>query len=275
VQAAAGAPHAIDPARIVTQIGAVPEAAAQVGRGLIDALPPVLREALESPYSAVAIVYAMLLAEDTAVQETQLQAVSQLSSTRLAQEARRLRDAVRGLPRRDRLTLVELLAPALRQLNEAQRTSFVYSVQALVRADAKISIFEYVLTESLKERFAGPPARKAAGHRTLKAVRSELELVLSLLAHAGALTESDAQRAFSAGASRLSGVALGLLPHSEKLLSALGPALAVLRTLAPARSAELVDACAHVILADRRVTDDESTLLRAVCSTLGCPLPPL
>ncbi len=30
-----------------------------------------------------------------------------------------------------------------------------------------------------------------------------------------------------------------------------------------------------LLLADRRVTDDEETLLRAVCDALGTPLPPL
>jgi hypothetical protein len=96
-----------------------------------------------------------------------------------------------------------------------------------------------------------------------------------LLAHAGALSEADSARAFAAGAGRLSGVSLAMLDHSERLLSGLGPALASLRMLAPQRCAELVDACAHVALADRRVTEDEATLLRAVCSALGCPLPPL
>jgi hypothetical protein len=99
--------------------------------------------------------------------------------------------------------------------------------------------------------------------------------LLSLLAHAGAHDESSAGRAFAMGAARLQGVSVALLPSTTRLLSGLGPALSALAALAPMAKQELIDACAHVILSDQRVTDDEATLLQAVCAALGAPLPVL
>jgi hypothetical protein len=37
---------------------------------------------------------------------------------------------------------------------------------------------------------------------------------------------------------------------------------------------QVVDACAHTTLANRDVSENEWTLLRAVCGALECPLPP-
>ena len=110
----------------------------------------------------------------------------------------------------------------------------------------------------------------------MRSVRAELQLLLSLLAYAGAEDDGAAKHAFVAGAQTLAalGLRLDMLPASEKLLSALAPALAELRGLPPKRAAEVVDACAHVVIHDQRVTEDEATLLRAVCDALRCPLPP-
>jgi hypothetical protein len=110
-------------------------------------------------------------------------------------------------------------------------------------------------------------------HRRLASVRSELELLLSLLAHAGAVDQASAAQSFAAARARLSGVELKLLEPSEHLINGLGPALGELRALTPALAQQLVDACAHGVLADRRVSADEMALLRAVCDALRCPLP--
>jgi hypothetical protein len=184
---------------------------------------------------------------------------------------------VAALQRRDRLPLVALLAPALRELSRDQRATFTRTVQALIDADEAVSIFEYVLGQTLRERLSDDNPvhdRSRVRYHSLKGVHDELELLLSLLAHAGDFDGSGAAPAFAAGAGRLAGEALTLLPPSTRLLSGLSDALSQLRALAPQLCAQVVDACAHVVLEDRRVTDDEATLLCAVCDALGCPLPP-
>jgi hypothetical protein len=106
-------------------------------------------------------------------------------------------------------------------------------------------------------------------------VQQELSLVLSLLAYAGATEPPQAERAFLAAAARVEDAGLVLVPASARLLSGLAPAFDALRTLPPRLAEQVVDAAAHAALADRRVTHDEWTLLRATCAALRCPLPPL
>ena len=52
-------------------------------------------------------------------------------------------------------------------------------------------------------------------------------------------------------------------------------ALAVLDEATPELKRDVLRACAATALADSRLTDEEAGLLRAVSSSLGCPMPPL
>jgi Zn-dependent protease with chaperone function len=264
-------------AQVVDRIGTLTPDTLERGRALLAALPPALQDAAHNPLSACAIVYALLISDQRAVQDAQRARIEALSGAPLLTETARQYRLVHALPRAERLALLELLAPALRELGHAQKSSFSRTVQALIDADGAVSIFEYVLSETLRARLAGdapPEIRARVRHRSLKSVRAEVALLLSLLAHAGDV-DGSAEQAFAAGAAQLPEVALAPLPSSERLLTALSAALDQLRALAPSLRERLVRACAHAVLEDRRVTDDELTLLRALCDALECPLPPL
>ncbi|MEH2010420.1 hypothetical protein [Nostoc sp.] len=46
-----------------------------------------------------------------------------------------------------------------------------------------------------------------------------------------------------------------------------------LRLASPKLKQAIVDACAHTVLLDNKVTDSEADLLRAIAMTLDCPIP--
>jgi hypothetical protein len=218
-----------------------------------------------------------LLSDDERVQARQREQIAALASPELQSETLRVLPAIAPLDKRRRLSLCELLAPALRELSREQRASFTRTVQALIEADDAISIFELVIGETLRERLSnahGAAARANVRHKSLKSLQSELQILLSLLAHAGAADAAAAARAFDAGKARLPELDAVLVPYGERLIGALPAALNELRACSPQLCARIVDAGAHTVLADRRVTEDEATLLSAVCSALGCPLPP-
>jgi hypothetical protein len=258
---------------VVGHVGSADQSALEHGARILHALPPALREAASQPYSACALVYALLLGDELALRAAQLEQLARAVGPGLVHETERCAQLLAALPRRDRLPLIELLAPALRALSAAQRATFNAAVSQLIAADQRMSIFEYVVAHTI-EHLLAPRSATRGRQRSLAGVRAELELLLSLLAHAGAASAQQAQDAFAAGAARLSGQALSLLPSSPRLLSALWPALDALRVLPPLLRSRVVDACAHTSLANREVSENEWTLLRAVCGTLDCPLPP-
>ena len=262
-----------DPAGVVDQVGRFDADSALSGSRLLEGLPPALREATGNGYSACAIVCALLLSDEPAARAAMLQRIAAELGAPFARDCERFTVPLQALPRRDRLPLVALVAPALHALSRQQRAAWKRTLDALIAADGTVSIFEYLLGY-LIERQSGEP-RGQARPRTLGAVRSELELLLSLLAYAGAQHQDEAAHAFQTAAARMSGQPLALLPNSARLLSALASALDALRALPPPLRARVVDACAHAALANQQLNEDEWTLLRAVCAALHCPLPPL
>lgn len=266
------------PKALVEHLGQASNEAVAYGQRLLGELPKELRDAAHSPFSACAIVYALLIADEPEVRRLQAKAVAELSSPALWAEALAKLSLVRSVDRRHRLPLVELLAPALRELSEPQRVAFARTVQALSEADRKICVFEYVLGDTLKRWLDPQKSPRARGHasfRSLRAVRGELELLLSLIVHAGAPDEAARQHAFAQGTARIRELGLTLLPANNRLLSALSPALGKLSQLLPQLRGEVVEACAAAVMADGHVSDDQATLLAAVCGALACPMPHL
>ena len=84
---------------------------------------------------------------------------------------------VSGLDDMQRLILVSLAAPALLTMSRPQYDRFVADVIALIRADHRIDLFEWVLhrvlLKSLKSHFEGPRAT-AVRFRDLGAVRTQV-----------------------------------------------------------------------------------------------------
>ena len=247
------------------------------GQRLLAHVPADVRAAIESPFTAVAVVYALLLSDEPRIHARQAEEITALSGSRMCAETERWLATVRGLPRRLRLPLTELLSPALHALSERQSAALARTMQALIDADGAVSIFEHVLAETVRGRIAqGRAAQERARvrHKSLAAVHKELQLCLSLLARAAGPTPDAAERAFSAAVARLPGLSLALLPAGDRLVLGLSGALAELRALAPALREKVIDAAAHGVLADQHCGEDESTLLCAVCDALDCPLPP-
>jgi hypothetical protein len=66
-----------------------------------------------------------------------------------------------------------------------------------------------------------------------------------------------------------------LPPREECALAEFDTALQTLDQSVPAIKRRIVVACAACILANQQVSVREAELLRAICDTLDCPLPPL
>lgn len=256
-------------AQVVPLIGTSPSQAP------LPELPAGLQQACESSFSACALTLAMLISADKPIAQRQAARILDVGGPELLAEAQRLYPSVLQASRLERLTLATLTAPALRALTRAQKRMQKRCVAALIAEDGSTSIFELVLSYMLTVHWQEPPRylpKRAAG---LAQCQASVQLVLSCLAHAGAAFSDCAERAFCEASARLPDLNLRLLPQHTRLITGFTTALDELQALRPTARAALLEACAHAILADSRVTEDELTLLRAVCLALDAPLPPL
>jgi hypothetical protein len=273
-------------------LGFANEAASRVGlvdpkeiscaHALHDGVPDVLRVAAQEPFSARALVYVLLLDPRADLRDIQLSRLNAGAEPQDFAETSRLLAPVQALPDTYRLPLLDLAMPALRQMSPRQYRAFRAQVEVLMVADQRLSLFEYtlrcVLHRHLDAQFL--PQRQT---RPVHSSPQKLELehpvatVLALLAWEGQPELDQAARAFDTG---MRGYIGGdhthrLPPREETSLAEFDAALQTLNQSVPAIKRRIVVACTACILANQQVTVREAELLRAICDTLDCPLPPL
>jgi Zn-dependent protease with chaperone function len=270
--------------------GLAADAASRVGRidpevidyahELHDSMPEVLRVAAQEPFSARALVYALLMDPRADLRELQLTQLKADAGPQDFAEALRLVAPVQALPDTHQLPLLDLALPALRQMSPRQHRAFRAQVEMLMIADQRLSLFEYtlrcVLHRHLDAQFL-PQRQTRPVHSSPQSLGHQVATVLALLAWEGQPETDQAARAFDTGMrDYIGGDHPHRLPPREKCsLAGFDVALQTLNQSVPAIKRRIVAACAGCILANRQVTVREAELLRAICDTLDCPLPPL
>jgi Zn-dependent protease with chaperone function len=271
-------------------LGFADDAASRVGHldpevigyahALHDGISEVLRVAAQEPFSARALVYALLLDTRADLRDLQLTRLKAGAEPRDFAETLRLVVPVQVLPDTYRLPILDLAMPALRQMSPRQHRAFRVQVEVLTIADQRLSLFEYtlhcVLNRHLDAQFL-PQRQMRPVHGSPKKLRRPVATVLALLAWEGQPEPNQAARAFDTGMRAYIGGdhTHGLRPREEGSLAEFDAALQTLNQSVPAIKRQIVVACAACILANQQVTVREAELLRAICDTLDCPLPPL
>ncbi|HET9765683.1 MAG TPA: Zn-dependent protease with chaperone function, partial [Thermoanaerobaculia bacterium] len=273
--------EALSPEQIAASAGQPRPAHLAAAAEMLGAMPEGLAARAREPMSARAVVLALLCDRDAAVRQRQLARVAASGDEALASELAAALPETDALAGEARLPLVDLAVPALRRLSRPQYGTFRALMEELVRADARLSLFEWalhrVLLRHLDPWFAPKKAPRVSTY-SLRALGAPLSLLLSTLAHAGSEDPAAASAAFAAGVAALGDQAppnLGLRPRADCTFGRLDEALGTLATVAPARLRELLTACAATVASDGVVSGAEGELLRAVADALGCPVPPL
>ena len=281
VGAAAGAEDALavhaSPADVVAAVGRLDDAGLERARETIGGLPEALREAARDPFEARALIHALVLDDDAGARRQQLEHLDRHAEAGIRESLEMLMPEVRRCGPQQRLTLVELSLPALKTLSPQQYQTFTGNLIALIKADRRIDLLEWVLhrllVKELKSHFEGPSRRRARYGR-IERLAGETAELLSALAR-----ESDdpasAPAAFAAGWEALGLDAVPPTASGEDAnFARLNRALAELRLLKPLQLPKIIKACAAVALADGEASERQSALLQGIAATLDCPLPP-
>ena len=273
---------ALSPEQVAASAGQPRPVHLAAAADVLATMPPALAERAREPMAARAVVLALLCDADASVRTQQLARVEASGDAALARELAAVLPDAEALASEARLPLVDLAVPALRRLSPQQYAAFRALMDELVRADRRLSLFEWalhrVLLRHLDPWFAPKQAAPRATTYALRQLGAPLSLLLSTLAHAGSEDAAAVATAFDTGVAALGEQAppnLALLPRAECTFGKLDGALASLAVVAPARLRDVVTACAATVACDDVVSGAEGELLRAVADSLGCPLPPL
>jgi hypothetical protein len=155
------------------------------------------------------------------------------------------------------------------------------ALEAVIQADRRVSVHEFVVLTLVREQIAPKGKPGAAGSLKISQLREPAAAVLRMVAHAGSRTDTTGTRdeqvrdALRAGAKELGLEEAEVAAPAASTLESSAAALEALKALAPLQKAILIKGLFAAVTADGTIRIAESELMRMVGAVLDCPLPPL
>ncbi len=270
----AGADHIVD------SVGNPAEHHVEYAEGLRRAMPQRLYDAAHSPDLAFLLAIALVLDPDPQQRERQ----AALIDERLGAERRRTVEAlaadVRTTGPAFRLPLLEVLFPALKLRPAAQLAFLLDLVRRLVELDGRISLYEYCvyrILQSSLDQSVNPGGRRRRARATRAQRRQASHALLALIAARGSGDAAARERALRAGLAVLGNDTADAAPGADtgSAVATLDRSLDILQSLDIRERQTLLRAVSATVAADQRLDIEEAELVRVICATLDCPLPPM
>lgn len=256
--------------------------AEQIGfaRRLRESIPESLYDAAHSEASAYLLTIALVLDRTGGHVERQLHLVAEQLGSERTSDVRRYYDQLMQAGPAYGLPLLEIAFPALKRRPEPQLRFLVDLIRRLVETDGEIDLFEYcfyqVLTGNLRQH--GDPERAVPGGVSKKEARKAALQLVRIVTDKGNEEPSQRDAAWRAGAVELgrwaSDTGAEAVAGSTSVAD-MDRALDILRRIDSGSRERLIQALSATIGHDKRMTVVEAELMRAICASLGCPLPPL
>ncbi|MBC2716011.1 MAG: M48 family metallopeptidase [Desulfobacteraceae bacterium] len=281
-----GEPMEISPENISETIGSIDSNHVKYSLMLLKSIPQPIRNELNDPMGASAVVFSMLLDTDANEKKRQLDSLKQVMPEEIVRHVSKLDETVKNLDRGLKLPLLDLSLPMLRRMSDKQFQTFKQAISILVESDGKLNLFEYALQLIITNRLeaAFRPAAKKRVFKSIELLKEDAVILISKLAIEGHENPSEAEKAFASAMMMIpaspnaspnaSNDAPGDLQMVNRPFHEVGTAISRFACSAPGVKKTMLDACAHCILFDRRVSVKEAELLRAIAYALDLPVPP-
>jgi Zn-dependent protease with chaperone function len=240
------------------------------------ALPETLRDFVESTGRARALVLALLLSRDDAVRERQFVLLGKTTSEEDLVIVRDTLPVAASLEPMLRLPALLQIFPALRRLPISDRQKLAKLADDLIRADARVDVFEFCLAHLLATLLRDElEARTPHGNVTLDQAEAEIQVLFATLARFGASDANQARMAYEAGMQVVLPMRRPPYLEIEDWPQRLADALRKLEKLQLFAKKAVIEGLAKTVAHDDVLNVSEAELLRTVCAALHCPLPPL
>lgn len=272
--------HTPKPEQIVNQIGTVTPNHLDFTQQLLAELPESLKLGIRETQTAQEILFALALEnQNSQIQQKQLTWLGQFQPEEIINSSVQFNQEIAELNSNIYLLLIDLTIPVLKQLSPKECQRVCKCVKGLALAKEKVSVRDFAINLILWHRLQPilePDYKITIKFNSIAEIWSDCLLVLSAIAQIGENNPESAAYAFSSGIFRLPGAAQQEKPKAPLKcnFSQLKKSLENLRQATPKLKQAIVDACAHIVLIDNKITDKEQDLLRAIAMTLDCPMPP-
>lgn len=264
--------------QLVNQAGTITRDNVTYSHELLHEIPTEFKIACEDAYTARAVVYAVIIWQQSE-KSTSWELLKSLSEQSILKETKKLLESKDFIKPQLILPLLELAIIALKQLSIKQYQEFNAIVSKIIEHDKTIDLNEWIIQrlilQQLDEFFLLRKQAKSK-YAYLGAVKNEAETLLSLIAHIEHKdNDSLAQQAFETGKKEIGAHAFNIIPREDFSLTALNDAIDKLIQLKPLLKPRILKACAAIIMQDGKITIKGVELYRVISFLLDCPAPPL
>ena len=251
----------------------------QQAAALHQAMPATLTAAVQQPESALAVMLALALSMEAELQPAQQRIVADAFGDDVQRTVQAAARDLAALSPIARLPLVSLAFPALKQLADGRQQTLLRALDDLVKVDGRVDLNEYCLARLLRVQLqeARQPRRAPVdGLKKLPACRDSLILVCTVVASAGCSDEASARRAWLLAMQQaFPGEAVEWSAPPAAWQAPFERALDDLDGLTPVAKELVIQSLLRAIDADGQVSVEEAELLRVICASLHCPVPPV
>ncbi len=244
---------------------------------VVNSIPEAILYHSRDPYGARAILFALLLDADDDTAVRQISILHKQAGNGIARLTQQLLPVIRRLLPQQRLTVIEMAVPALRELSSRHFQLLKRNIDALIQFDADVTLFEWTLQKIVMCSLAidhSTGALQSDKSRLLEQLLPECAILFSVIARSAGQDEAEIGKAFRAAVTELKVQELQLPASREATVKALESALGKLVQLRPRHKQRLLKACAVCVADDGRVAAAEMELLRAISLLLNSPMPP-
>lgn len=265
------------PATMASQLVGNPQTAhIELAQTIRKSLPETLVVASRHPENARALLLALALDTEPQTRDRQLKFLAAQLGAPVTDAMVPLLPDIDALLAQQRLPVLSSAFPALRQLTREQRTQLISALNGMLQREGRLSLRSYTLRQLARVQLRDdldPGA--SAGRLTIDRLSAELQVLFSVLAQHGNADPTAARRAYEAGMHHVLPRERPAFASSDNWSQQLDAALNRLDQLVPMGKEQLVEGLLKTVTHDQQLTIAEAELLRVVCASLHCPLPPL
>lgn len=238
---------------------------------IISELPLILYQASKEPWSARAIIYALLLDQEEKHRAHQLAILDEHADPGVYEEVIRLNKHCRILDKRLRLPLIHMIFPSLGNLSGKQKQRFKNNVDALVEADGKVNLFEWSLRHIIVTGLGfATKYRFAKRYRNFAKLSEPISVICTLLVKTSGITDENAQVQLSKIEGMLECKGIHLIDEEEITLSKLDESIGLLNHVVPLSKPTLLKAL-YTLLELGSDTVEGREFFHGLTTALHCP----
>jgi Zn-dependent protease with chaperone function len=245
---------------------------------LRQSIPETLYAAAHSPSGAYLLTLALVI--DKQYADRQINIIEGLLGESRAALVRSYFVELQKIGVSYRLPLLEIAFPVLKQRPAPKLEFLLDLIRRLIEIDGRIDLREFcyyrILARHLQQAIA-PAAGQKRNRVSKKAARQAAVDVIRIIADQGHDVPADRDAAFDAGIAEFGQWAnIDQAPiAADQSVDKLDQALDILSKINSAGRQSLIKAVTLTVAHDGKLTATEAELLRAICASLDCPLPPL